>query len=270
MIERLNFYDLYGYLLPGAALIAVVYLPFLMAGSPAPSLELSSAVISLILAYLLGHLLQILVRPVFTEGPYPSDTLITGEGKSGFPADFKSELRKLLLDDFTLDVSKAADRATVFESCRYAVQSKETTSYAEQHQGMYVLMRGLAGVSLIGTANQLGWIIREYGTSHPQVATSILWGSLFALFGHAIAGRAWFWIASAAVLWVGAHGYFVQPGQHIDQALLIMSSVGLVVAATLFQESFRHFQTMFAKAVYVTYFARRRSPLTHNPSKQSG
>lgn len=37
MIERLNFYDIYGYLLPGAALI--MYPPYLMTGADRPSLE---------------------------------------------------------------------------------------------------------------------------------------------------------------------------------------------------------------------------------------
>lgn len=37
------------------------------------------------------------------------------------------------------------------------IQSKDAPSYAEQFQGMYALMRGLAGACLIGAANHLGW-----------------------------------------------------------------------------------------------------------------
>ena len=114
MIERLNFYDIYGYLLPGAALLAIAYLPFLLAGAPHSSLEFSSAVISLIVAYISGHLLQILIRPVFKELPYPSDTLITSTGKDGFPYPFKDDLRRLLREDFALDVAAKSDRLLAF------------------------------------------------------------------------------------------------------------------------------------------------------------
>lgn len=86
MIERLNFYDLYGYLLPGAVLIAVSFFPFFLTGVPLPSLEWASALGSLMCVYILGHLLQILARTGLNEDPNPSDLLLTSHPRS-FPPE---------------------------------------------------------------------------------------------------------------------------------------------------------------------------------------
>lgn len=265
MIERLNFYDIYGYLLPGAALLSVMYLPFLMTGAKAPPLEWTSAILSLVIAYAAGHLLQILVRPVFTEEPYPSDTLITELGKKGLPDSFKHQLRLLLRDDFQLDVRATSDRLVAFEACRYAVQSKEVSSYAEQFQGLYALMRGLASASLLGAASQFGWIVAKLSVDHPRIAPSLLWGTLFVFFGWAIRDRVWFWIAAAGATWAGLVAARPRVYQ-VDLELFILCGVALMGSSRLFYTQFRRFQGNFARAVYVNYFARRKSPLTYKPS----
>jgi len=58
MIKQFNFYDVYGYLLPGLALCAVLYAPVGWARHEWPSPDLGSAVLAIVLAYIVGHLLQ--------------------------------------------------------------------------------------------------------------------------------------------------------------------------------------------------------------------
>src|SRR5690242_14645510 len=58
MIEKFNFYDLYGYFLPGAAFLAILWLPYGLVKDAWPPSDWSSAVIVAAIAYFLGHLLQ--------------------------------------------------------------------------------------------------------------------------------------------------------------------------------------------------------------------
>lgn len=44
MIERFNFYDIYGYLLPGATLVGLLWLPFGIITGTWPAAQLSEAV----------------------------------------------------------------------------------------------------------------------------------------------------------------------------------------------------------------------------------
>lgn len=162
-----------------------------------------------------------------------------------------------------------SERPVAFESCRYAVQSKDTPTYAEQHQGMYALLRGLAAVALLAAANDLGWVTARCAQTHPLVASAALWGTMSSLAGWAVMQRAWLWVGAAATAWLGWHN----AGQRIDAIdirMFILCGVTFVVAAMLFRASFRRFQYLFAKAVYVTYFARRRSMLASAPKGPSG
>src|ERR1700689_247604 len=57
MIEKFNFYDIYGYFLPGLALIAVFWLPFGLVLGKWPSGDIASAVFDVALAYFAGHMM---------------------------------------------------------------------------------------------------------------------------------------------------------------------------------------------------------------------
>ena len=65
MIERFNFYDVYGYLLPGLALLGLVWLPFLILKHKWPENELLSAVVVLAIGYVVGHVLQNVATTAF-------------------------------------------------------------------------------------------------------------------------------------------------------------------------------------------------------------
>jgi hypothetical protein len=62
VIERLNFYDLYGYLLPGVVLTAAAWAPFGLSGCGWPSPQLSSAILALVFGYVLGTRLHEISR----------------------------------------------------------------------------------------------------------------------------------------------------------------------------------------------------------------
>jgi hypothetical protein len=66
MIERFNFYDIYGYLLPGAVLLSLGWLPVGIVTGEWPPAEIELALIGGIVSYLLGHLLHIADRYLFT------------------------------------------------------------------------------------------------------------------------------------------------------------------------------------------------------------
>lgn len=267
MIERLNFYDLYGYLLPGVAVIAVFYGPFWLVGSPHPTWEWSSAVAALVVAYLLGHVLQILARTAFGEVPRPSDTLITGP--NAFPEKLTTSLTTLAVEDFGLDLTRASERQIAFESFRAAIQSKELPSYAEQHQGMYALTRGLAAASVLGAANTLGWTLVAVARAHggkdhfAVYSVMLVLGLVAVVESHRRRTPAWFLVAAAAALWCGS----MEAIRHVASMsiqIFVAVVVGLSVTASMFVASFRFFQREFARNVYLTYFARRHSPLTRN------
>ena len=157
MIERLNFYDIYGYLIPGSLLIGVVWLPFGIAFRTPPQADIGSAVLALIAAYVAGHILQVVATNVISskvDGQYPSDKMLDDKDRT-FSDNFKSRLFAQIRADFG-EVS----RKVAFEQCRTALILSKGASYAEQLQGMYVLMRGISGSAAIGCAFTLGWWVR--------------------------------------------------------------------------------------------------------------
>src|SRR5437867_2372524 len=72
MSERFNFYDIYGYLIPGFALLGLLWLPIGIASHAVPDIKLTGAVGWLIIAYLLGHILSGVAKLAFPSGRYVS------------------------------------------------------------------------------------------------------------------------------------------------------------------------------------------------------
>ena len=59
MIERFNFYDLYGYLIPGIVLVLSLRLPLVVNGTyPFSASEWIVLIVGVVLAYVLGHVVQ--------------------------------------------------------------------------------------------------------------------------------------------------------------------------------------------------------------------
>ncbi len=174
MIERFNFYDVYGNFLPGIAFLALIWLPFGITRHFWPSSAFSSAIAALAFAYILGHILQSFASTVFPSKAkdsrgkprYPSDFFLD-PGDDTFPVEFKTQLEKEVAATFRLNLSvntygggaKEIDvhRRTAFFLCRGLLIREEIVSYGEQFEGLYALMRGLATSFWLASAYFAGW-----------------------------------------------------------------------------------------------------------------
>jgi chromate transport protein ChrA len=161
--EKFNFYDIYGFALPGFLLLAVLWLPFGLIEAKWPDAELSSALLGIIIAYIIGHVLQQVARQAmpsnFLGGRFPS-TAILDEHNATFTGEFKRRLAKQIKDVFEIDVSYGSSdqvRNDAFFLCRSALIKSKTVAYAEQFEGLHALMRGLTAAFAIAVVYYLGW-----------------------------------------------------------------------------------------------------------------
>jgi len=179
MIPNLNFYDIYGYLLPGLTLLSLIWLPFGLMTPELPSEKLSSALIAIVAAYITGHLLQMLskntlsseVKDRFGRRRTPSDRILDADDTT-FLTPFKQELAERIQDTFNVDVevnlrledfgkpelgNVSARRNAAFFLCRSTLVQGKVGLYGEQYEGMYTLMRGLTAAFGFGSIYHLGW-----------------------------------------------------------------------------------------------------------------
>jgi hypothetical protein len=173
MTEKFNFYDIYGYLLPGMAFLVLLWLPFGIVWHRWPQADLSSAVAALALAYIAGHVLQTFlvgalpykVRDSHNQLRYPSQFLLDPRD-SNFSEQFKESLAGAVLRLFDIELQLQAQpddagedtrRREAFFLCRSFLVAAKLASYAEQYEGMYALTGGLAGAFWLGSAYLLGW-----------------------------------------------------------------------------------------------------------------
>lgn len=178
MIERFNFYDLYGYLIPGLVFVGLLWLPFGLVAELWPPAQWTSALAILVLGYFLGHVLHGLGEQVFAvlakdangKARFPSDIVLDDEDSS-FSPEVKRKIAERIRARFDIDVSDAANpdpelrgnrRRDAFFLCRRALQQKESASYGEQFEGMYALMRGLMTVCILGSAYDAGWALASF------------------------------------------------------------------------------------------------------------
>jgi hypothetical protein len=168
VIEKFNFYDVYGYFVPGAAFVAILWLPFGLVKHTWPSGTWSGAIIAAVLAYIIGHLVQSLATNALPswgdKGRFPSETYLD-VGDKELPEVCKTKIQKLMKEQFGLElqVEKVGDEAidkerhNAFLLARQILIQGRAVSYAEQFQGMYALTRGLVSVLALGFAYWLGF-----------------------------------------------------------------------------------------------------------------
>ena len=180
MIERFNFYDVYGNFLPGLALLTLIWLPFGILLQYWPANAFSSAIAVLVLAYVVGHIVQSFASNVFPSKAkdckstrrYPSDFFLDPEDRT-FSEAFKKELEQEVFSTFKLKLSvnrygggdeeTDKQRRNAFFLCRALLIREETVSYGEQFEGLYALMRGLATSFWLGSAYFAGWATSTLG-----------------------------------------------------------------------------------------------------------
>jgi hypothetical protein len=173
MIPNLNFYDVYGYLIPGLAFSILMWLPLGLVERHWPSADWSSALVAVAIGYVVGHIVQALARNAVPSrtmrGRFPSEVLLDADNGT-LSADLKTRLRSHTRNMSRIDVRtdlKGSDvspevslqRREGFYFCRDALLTAKVISYAEQMQGMYALMNGLTAVFALVAMYHLGWAL---------------------------------------------------------------------------------------------------------------
>jgi hypothetical protein len=284
---KFNFYDIYGFALPGFLLVAALWLPFGLIENRWPDAEFSSALVGVIIAYFVGHVLQQVagnaVPSNFLKGKYPSSVFLD-EKDSTFSKQFKKTLRDQILAAFQLDVTNEGERPDAFFLCRSALIKNKTVIYAEQFEGLYALMRGLCAGFGIAVVYYLGWAYS--GELHSLVPSAlgtwqlsgltVLLGMVIASFALVAADRftaskkastqpherkkydQWTKYAKQLMIWslllaVFSAGYYlglssVNISEHRGQ--LIAAAVLSFFASERCYAGYQGFAQEFAKAVY--------------------
>jgi hypothetical protein len=212
MLQRFNFFDVYAYLIPGVAFIALIWLPFGVVKGQWPSGDFASGLLLLVAAYIVGHVLYYpATRALPTEGNglykdrncwrakkarQPSEFLLDID-EGTFPEGFKRSLQGLIRKqvgrevnvEFDWDAANETERNNVkkerelaFFLCRSVLITGGAPTYAEQFQGLFELMRGLTLVFAIGFAYDLGWA-SAVGLQKARLATPGVAGLAVGLFG---------------------------------------------------------------------------------------
>jgi hypothetical protein len=210
---KLNFYDIYGFALPGFLLLAVLWLPFGLIEGKWPDAQLSSALVAIIFAYFVGHILQTVATNTiptnFVNERYPSSVFLDNDDPDfTFSQQFKDRLAEQIRKAFGLDVKFPANvqpanledvskklegvRRDAFFLCRSALIKSKTIVYAEQFEGLYALMRGLTTGFGLGVFYYLGWAASGLLQSARTMVLfsrlrSLQWSGLILLVGLVIA-----------------------------------------------------------------------------------
>jgi hypothetical protein len=166
VIKRFNFYDIYGYLLPGVTALGLFWLSYsLNALQAIPELSLGSVLVGIAASYVVGQVLQTVAKQVLPsecridgEDRLPSDFILDIDNQT-FPKGLRTRLRTRIDAAFGLNIDSRSERGQAFFLCRDLLVQKNLGSYAEQFQGMYALMRGVAIACLLALAYQIGSVL---------------------------------------------------------------------------------------------------------------
>ena len=285
MIEKFNFYDIYGYFLPGLALIAVLWLPFGLVLGKWPSGDIASAVFDVALAYFAGHMMLYVStntipsydvqKSTADHSRYPSETVLDADSKA-LPKEAKEKIAEAVRKEFKLELgvdnsSEAFDdnRKAAFNLARQRLSLEKLQSYAEQFQGMYSLARGFVIAFSAGAAYYSGWVL---GAVHCRplffLAAALGLLSLLALANLAIAinqekkwerkkkleyrfGCTWL-LASLAAGWTAGFIYNVSAGQ--CAFLAFAAGITFVLSLRCYVQ-YRSFTVQFAVTVWQNFAA---------------
>jgi hypothetical protein len=280
MISRFNFYDVYGYFLPGLVLLSLLWLPFGVIHHLWPTGELITALIAILFAYIAGHVTQTMAIPAFpSTAPdshghrrYPSD-IILDEGDETFSPEFKKKLADQIQSQFDIDVtgespSVSARRQDAFFLCRSALIKDKTISYGEQFEGMYALMRGTGAAFLLGVGNYAGWglAILRPDLSHTNIAISLIAAVASAMIisrlgrkpGGLVVSRVSFLCVGWALLCAGyLTGIDKSIPRNIGEALVAI--VATVFLAQRCFGAYEFFARQFAMAIYRDFYAHEKT-----------
>jgi hypothetical protein len=264
---KFNFYDIYGFALPGFLLLTILWFPFGLVEKIWPDLELSSALVGVILAYIAGHILQtvaeVAIPSKVVRGSFPSDKFLD-EDDSTFTTDFKNRLTKQIFDEFALNIhSEAGDRDKVrndaFFLCRSALIKSKTVIYAEQFQGLYALMRGFTTAFAIGVVYYLGWVYAALVTW--QWSGVVLLAGLVVATGAGLTNAKRTMIASLLISAFAAGHYLglsrIAVSQHRNH--LLVAAVFSFFGSERCYSTYKKYAGHFAIAVYRDFSVYQKS-----------
>jgi hypothetical protein len=270
LIERFNFYDVYGYFIPGALLIAVLWAPHALVQRAFPASEISAALAMIVAAYVVGHMLQIVAAKALPSselfgGEYraPSDLLLEETHPQKVEKQFRDKLAGAVRSAFGLDLNVPESRRDAFLLCRNRVIAAGTASYVEQFEGMYVMMRGISAASAIGFAYALGWLCSgSFATGAIRVAlvllfiaSGVLWG--FIDWKH----RAWRLTFTVTLMATVACAGIVAATGAPDRSLPLFAVAALSLTfAILAHSSYRSFTWTWARTVYQLFYLWSQAP----------
>ena len=190
MIDKFNFYDIYGYLLPGVMLLVLLWIPFGLLFHSWPEEKLTSAILGLIIAYLAGHMIQISVEQVMPpkikdvagHWRFPSSVMLDRDG--GFRETLRSKVIQLCRDKFNLDISgengSAEDdiRRQAFYRARSLLLQNGKKSYWEQFEGLYAMTGGIVFAVWLAACYFVGWAIALFSWTVQQRTNYVIWLAL--------------------------------------------------------------------------------------------
>jgi F0F1-type ATP synthase assembly protein I len=179
MIGKFNFYDIYGYLIPGLLVVGLFWVPFGLLLHKWPATDVGSAVLTVVVAYVLGHVVQLTVNGIvppkikdaFGKIRFPSDVLL--DTKSALSSRLKTRIAERCLAHFDIDISEGKDpgntedkeqmdrvsfaRGEAFLRARSALIRDGNKGYAEQFQGLYAMVAGILVGLGIASCYFVGW-----------------------------------------------------------------------------------------------------------------
>lgn len=291
MIKNFNFYDVYGFLLPGIILVALLWLPLGLVNHQWPEEKVASALIAIIFGYIIGHILQTIASTFFSstlkdskgQRRYPSNVFLDKDN-STFSTVFKEKLSEGIKASFHIDIDVNAAvevinssgreidrrRQDAFFLCRSVLIKSKTASYAEQFEGLYAMMRGLALAFLFGLIYNAGWY--SSGLLHKEIE-SRLWVALLVGLGVAILAsllsrskrqlvqklrlKNAVWVVASLCLALFALGDQLGQEKAINDEqrnLLLLIVLGSLFSLLRCYGAFREHTQNFAKAVYRDFY----------------
>jgi hypothetical protein len=234
MLDKFNFYDLLGYLLPGATVVLTLYWISTYAFGlqlPALQTDFGSSVFFLGLSYLVGQLVHGL-GSIFEDqlnkesgGQRLSEKLLLEDRPSGAEHGFTPELRGSIFEAAEDVFGVAEDPHEIFEQCYALVVQKGLAQHTEIFLALNGMARSMLAASSIGFV--LGvWLVANQAMLH--AARSL--GSSVPSTG--------VWGLSQAQLQFG-----------------LVAIVAFGLAIPLLYRAFRRFRFYFAESVYYNFLA---------------
>lgn len=303
MIQRFNFYDIYGYFLPGAVILLLFWLPIGMAQHKWPTGDWTSAVLGAVLAYVTGVLLQTFADKILRstaskvkEGDevrarFPSQQLLDPAGP--LSDTIKTGVADAVKDNFGIDKEKLAVnqkankeqdtyRNDAFLLARHFLVAAKEAAYVEQYEGMYALMRGLSAAFGLAAVYYLGWALAfQSGSWTSQAAyIAIAAGLVLAVLctiglilrKKSILGLEW--LAASALLLAALGLGFGIANRYGDTsrlaALLLLCALAVFLASLRAYRFYKEFTVTFAVAVWRDFFVAGRKKPAPSADEQLG